>query len=154
MTQIRRARVALLGATVMAGAILIAELPIGELLHQRSDLASAQLQLKKVEANNSALRSDITALHKPSTIAAIAHAEYGLVKPGQRSYVILPAAGGKTTNALANETLPASSVVASDGTGALNSPASGPTIGAGGTKMSGSVWNRVVDRLAFWRWAF
>ena len=153
MIQLYRARLALVAATLVAAVVLATQLPLGELLHQRTQLSAAASELSVVEAHNRQLSGDVALLRERSTIATIAHQEYGLVLPGQRAYVVLPAqARGATSSGLLDAgRLPAIDLVAGD-TAAL----AGTGIGAGpaAARPAGSLWSKVFGRLAFWRWAF
>ncbi len=152
--QLRRARAAAFVGLCGAIALVGVELPFGELLHQRGALGAVSSELARVEAGNRQLATDVAALNDRSTIAAIAHEEYGLVRPGQRSYVVLPSrtVTAGAANTLAVRPIPTSDLVPVDAASLLAS-APAPRA-ADGTAAGGSLWSRIVDRLAFWRWAF
>ncbi|HUZ19100.1 MAG TPA: septum formation initiator family protein [Acidimicrobiales bacterium] len=155
MIQIYRARIALVVAALFAGAMLVFELPVGEILHQRSEIAAVASELTAVQAHDAQLRSAVASLRKPPTIAAMAHQEYGLVRPGQRAYVVLPSAGSTAgqANTLAPRTIPEADLVPTDASSLLGAaPRGGGS--AGGPSAGGSLWHRMVQRLEFWRWAF
>lgn len=148
MKSLARARLGLILAALSALAIVGFELPFGELLHQRAELQVLDVQLAALDARNASLHADITALSQSSTIAAIAHEEYGLIRPGQRSFVILPAAGAGTSVALSAPSIPPQDLVAAP-------PGSSGVIAATAAEhASPGFWERFADRLAFWRWAF
>ena len=131
--------VAIMGAVAL-GAL---EFPFRELMNQRSAIAQTAAELQAVESHNSILRQDITALSKSSTIASIAHQEYGLVEPGQRSYVILPGAHSqRDTNPLTALSIPAEDL----GSSAAPPSAAKSPVG----RPQGSLWSRVLRRLEFW----
>lgn len=148
MTQLHRARALLVLAVLAAIAIVAFEFPFGEIFHQRGELASVNAQLAAVRARNASLNADIKALSQRSTIGAIAHEEYGLSARGQRSYVILPAAGSGDANDLAAPTISPQDLVAAPPS--AGSPASSSVDGAAGP----GFWSRFAARLEFWRWAF
>ena len=52
--QIYRARIALVVAALFAGAMLVFELPVGEILHQRSEIAAVASELKTVQGRDRA----------------------------------------------------------------------------------------------------
>ena len=56
--------------------------------------------------------------HDPAVVGEIAHAEYGLIKPGERSVVVLPATSRSrlrpAANPLANNPIPSSDLLPSD----------------------------------------
>ncbi len=148
MKPLRRARVVLLGAVVFFIAILATGFPAGLIAHQRVALAAVDRQLTAVEAHNAELRSQIASLEKPSTIEAIAREQYGLVRPGQVSYVILPGKGAQAVGAgtLGLEPIPADDLVPTSVSG-LAAPS------AGTRTHSTSLWSRTLGELEFWRWA-
>ena len=155
MSALYRARASLLLAGGLATALLVVELPIGELLHQRTQLALVSGELARVDATNAALAGDITALGKAATIASIAHAEYGLVRSGQRAYsVVAPGSSGAVAPGLASHVVPGVDLVLSSANALLAEQTTRPRTNVDGTPATGSLWSRVLDRLEFWRWAF
>ena len=91
----RRAHGKLLGATLLtialAAFLLIAYFPTRTYLSQRRDTQAAAHQLAALKAHNAALDRRITRLQTKDEIERIARQEYGLVRPGEESYAILPA---------------------------------------------------------------
>ena len=139
-----RARLLLIGALVLAVAIVTLEFPLSELMHQRSALSAASAELSSVRARNAQVTAEIASLHKSSTIAAIAHEEYGLVEPGQRSYVILPAATKASPSGIAPASVPIEDLVAPP-VNLLESTKQA------GTPHGPSLVSRFVSRLEFWK---
>lgn len=139
-------------AAVLALAIVILETPFSSLVHQRSAVAAAAERLHAVQAENARLSHDVADLRRPSTVASIAHAEYGLVKHGQVAYEIPGLAGTRSGHG----TLGHAHVPAGD----LVPPTVSPYGTPGGTSTAAhrpkkaGLWTQVVDRLAFWRSAF
>ena len=88
----------MVAATLCAAVIVVAWFPARELVRQHEELSAANSQLSLIAQRNASLSADISALSAKSTIAAIAHEEYGLERRGQTSYVILPAAGSSATD--------------------------------------------------------
>ena len=74
---------------LMAG-LFLAVMPIRTYLQQRHTVASLSHQLATLNASNKATTQQIAQLNSPSKIQGIGHSRYGLVQPGQTSYVILP----------------------------------------------------------------
>jgi hypothetical protein len=144
---IRRARLFFLVALLIAVVILVGNFPLGALVRERSTVRTESAQLAALQATNRTLWSQVRALHDPATVAQIAHEQYGLVAPGQRSVVVLPGAAGSsssTPDPLANNPVPASDLLPSDaildpGVQAARSPAHEP-----------GFWRRVLDTLEFW----
>lgn len=149
MKSLGRARLAFAGAVVVAIVVVATGLPMGTIVHQRQALAAVSRQLAAVEAHNTAVRAEIASLRQAPTIEAIAREEYGLVRPGQRSYVILPGKGTHTVGAgnLGAQRIPAGDVVPT-GVSALDPPATATT----GSRPA-SLWSRTLNELEFWRWA-
>ena len=137
-----RARLVLLGAGFAAIALVAAEFPFALLFHQRSELAVASGQLATVSQRNAGLRGDIRALQSNATIAEIAHEDYGLVDPGQLSYVILPPAGSAAVNSLTSDAIAPRDLVAPSAEvfARPRARAAGP-----------GLWSRFLGRLEFWR---
>jgi hypothetical protein len=145
-----RARLAVLCAVVLGVGALVVEFPLSELVHQRGQLVSVSGQLATVDAHNAQLRADVSSLSHAATIAAVAHEEYGLIAPGQESFVILPQTGAKSPDPLSVGEIPISDLVAAPPPPATtNDPVAAPA-----PPPAGSLWSRTVSRLEFWRWAF
>ncbi len=146
MLELSRARQIFVAAFFGSIALLALEFPLHTLLNQRSQISQVASELSTVRSHNVALNSDISSLSKSSRIASIAHEEYGLVKPGQRSYVILPAAGSKgSTNSLGAGAVPLSDIGPTAASPTASTSVSSPS------QPSGSLLSRVVHRLEFWR---
>jgi cell division protein FtsL len=138
----------MLGAALCAAAIVIAWFPARELIGQHEELSAVNGQLSVLATRNASLSADISALSSYSTIAAIAHEQYGLVRPGQTSYVILPAVGSAAANgALATSSIAPQDLIAAPVDEPRPTPAQGSSGGAG------SFWSRFSSHLEFWRWA-
>jgi cell division protein FtsB len=150
---IRRARLTLCAAIVLAAVIVAAELPLGQLLQGRAAIAASTAQLQQLQAEDASLAAEVQALGQPGTIARIAHQQYGLVRPGQEAFVVLPgpSSDGTLAGPLSGAMVPKADIMPSDqvidglGSGA-DAPAA-PLPGAG-------LARQFLDRLEFWRWAF
>jgi cell division protein FtsB len=140
----RRARVALLAAVAASFLALVAWLPVSLLLSQHAELASLSTSLSSLESRNAAMRAEDHALSSNAAVATIAHEQYGLVKPGQQAYVILPKAGSADGSGLNSTAIPLSDLVP---TAQENYPS--PATGA----PEPGFWSRFVGRLEFWRGA-
>lgn len=87
----RRSRVvtlliALVGLTVY----LLAVFPTRSYLLQRSQVRNTISQVKAVENSNNALQGQINSMNSPSEIESVARSQYGLIKPGEKAFVVLP----------------------------------------------------------------
>ena len=145
---LKRARLLFAVAVVLAVVILATSFPIGQLMQARSSAAVAATELSRVQRENRALASEVRRLKTGSAIQQIAHEDYGLVDPGQRSYVVMPRNGssraGAAAGPLGNHQIPQSDLVPSDSV--LSPPAPSRNPGAGR-----SFWQRLVNRLEFWK---
>ncbi|HVC26397.1 MAG TPA: hypothetical protein VND23_11635 [Acidimicrobiales bacterium] len=155
MTALYRARVALLASVGLATALLVVELPVGEIMHQRGQLSVVSSELARVDAGNATLSADISALRRVSTVAAIAHAEYGLVRRGERAYTIVaPDASGAVAAGLVQHRIPVVDLVIPSADALLATARHRSRSSVDGASTTGSLWSRALDRLEFWRWAF
>jgi cell division protein FtsB len=137
-----------LGAALCAAVIVVAWFPARELIGQHEELTAVNGQLSMLAKRNASLSADISALSSYSTIAAVAHEQYGLVRPGQTSYVILPAVGSAAANgALATTSIAPQDLIAAP----VDEPRSGSSPGT--SSGGGSFWSRFSGHLEFWRWA-
>jgi hypothetical protein len=141
-----RARLGFVVAGLASLIALACWFPLGELLHQRGELASLASQVNSVDTHNAALRSEIVALGQNGTIETIAHQEFGLVRTGQISFVIEPAAGSTTgAPGLRPSPISPADLVADP---PVLAPRSGTAAPAGPP-----YWSRFVSRLEFWHHA-
>lgn len=141
-----RARLFFVLALALALAIVATEFPIGELMHVRSAGAAAASELAKVRKENRLLAGQVKDLKTAGTIEQIAHQQYGLVKAGQRSYVVMPSAPAGSTKAvgpLADDRIPRADLVPTDSV--LSPPVSSSS------SSGGSFWHRLLRRLEFWK---
>ena len=95
----RRARALLVGAAIFAAVVLLSALPWSTLLNQHAQLASDTAEVSALQAQNRALAGQARQLSDSSTQSALARQDYGLVRPGQKAYALLPPAGQASTGA-------------------------------------------------------
>jgi cell division protein FtsB len=144
---IGRARIVFFAGLIAAIVIVATEFPLGQLMRARAALAQGSSQLRALDTENRQLAGQIRSLHRDSTVARIAHEDYGLVKKGQRSIVVLPSPStspGDGSGPLSTTTVPTSDLVPTDAI------VSGTASGAKSMKQPG-FWSRLVQRLEFWR---
>jgi cell division protein FtsB len=145
-----RARLGLVVSVIAAGTFVGLEFPVAELLHQRAEIGLTASQLRVLTATDRALAGQVASLRSASGIERIAHEQYGLVHPGQAAYVVLPFRGDRNRgNPLAEHPIPSGAIV----------PAVAGAVAARGRDSSAGppsegLWQRVLARLEFWRWAF
>jgi cell division protein FtsB len=83
--------VALLGLLIV-GSLFAFVYPTRTFLHQRDDLQTAERRLDVLRAQTHRLRAASKRLQGDAEVERIARGEYGLVRPGETSYVVVPAA--------------------------------------------------------------
>ncbi len=174
--QRRRARALLMAAVLFAAIVLLSALPWSTLLKQGSQLTTDSAEVSQLQAENRELAAQARQLANGSTQTALARQDYGLVKPGQTAYDILPPPGSTPSNATQSGHVPLNEppVVPGSrrseellGVGVLGSTSSaGPTSSAttslrdrtgpaGTTEVTdrpggGGFWSRVGRTLEFW----
>ncbi len=80
---------------------LLAVFPTRSYLLQRSQVRNTIAQVRAVESSNQTLQKKIDSMNSPSQIEQIARSHYGLIKPGEKAYVVLPPKDSTTTTTLA-----------------------------------------------------
>ena len=148
---IHRARLFFFVALAISVLVLIANCPFSALVQGRSTVRAESTELAKLQAENKLLGSQVRALHDPAVVGQIAHSEYGLTDPGERSVVVLPGTtkGPITTrNPLAGGPVSPSDLLPSDAILNPNLAGAGPTVRGPG------FWHRVLGSLEFWHSLF
>jgi septum formation initiator len=90
---------------VFAAVVLLVALPWTTLLNEHTQLSSATAETNQLQVENKALAAQAKELSSAATQSALARQDYGLVRPGQTAYDILPPPG-----AVANEAIQAGHV--------------------------------------------
>jgi cell division protein FtsL len=75
---------------VLVGLLFAFVYPTRTFLDQRAETNKARAQLEVLQAENARLARESKRLSTDSEIERLAREKYGLVKPGERSFVILP----------------------------------------------------------------
>jgi cell division protein FtsB len=75
---------------VLVGLLFAFVYPTRTFLDQRSETNRARTQLAVLRSENAKLEQQTKELSRDDVIAQIARERYGLVKPGETSFVILP----------------------------------------------------------------
>lgn len=78
-------------AVVTIAALAVYVFPTRTWLDQRAALAETSLELRELEAERSALEQRVAELDSDDQIEEIARSQYGLVRPGEEAYAVLPA---------------------------------------------------------------
>ncbi len=91
----RRPKAPLVGALVAfvlcVGVLFVAVFPTRSYLAQRAAVHKAQHRLGAIDRENRRLAAEARRLSTPTEIERLARAQYGLVRPGEQAYAILPA---------------------------------------------------------------
>ena len=72
-------------------ALFVGVFPTRAFLAQRDAIASAEEELRGVEATNAELEDRVAALGTDAEIERLAREQYNLVYPGEEAYAVLPA---------------------------------------------------------------
>ena len=86
----RRLVVPLLATALLIGVIVVGVFPTRSYLSQRAAIASASRQVDDLRATNDTMQAEADRLQSDAEIEAEAR-KYGLVKPGEEAYHVLPA---------------------------------------------------------------
>ncbi|HEX3947428.1 MAG TPA: septum formation initiator family protein [Acidimicrobiales bacterium] len=127
------------GAAVVAVIVAAAWFPATALFHQHQQLASSTAQLTELQKQDKALDQERKSLASPAEIARIARQQYGLVKPGQQSYEVLPPSQtgtGSGTDAPEPGDPGSTAPVTPSGESELPAGSTRPTSGTGGSSTS------------------
>ncbi len=81
---------ALLASILLVGFLLLAVFPTRTFLAQRAATSSARTELDDLDRRNQALERRMDRLQTPEEIERLAREQYGLVRPGEEAYAILP----------------------------------------------------------------
>lgn len=80
------------GSIALAAVLFLFVLPSRTYLAQHQSLVAAQTRLKLFQRENAKLSAEANQLQTDSDVERIAREQYGLVKPGEKAFVIVPAA--------------------------------------------------------------
>ena len=80
------------GSVVLSGVLFLFVLPGRTYLDQQRSLAAADTRLHVLSNENHKLQQQIQQLQTDGEIERLARQQYGLVKPGEQAYAILPPA--------------------------------------------------------------
>jgi cell division protein FtsB len=87
----RRLAVPLLIVVLSCGVLFLGVFPTRTYLNQRRSTASAESQLSQLQASNAEMQEHADTLQTDAEIERIAREQYGLAKPGEEVYHVLPA---------------------------------------------------------------
>jgi cell division protein FtsB len=80
----------LLAAVVLAGLLFLFILPGRTYLSQRNNLSSAAARIRVLGVGNAKLEQRVKQLQTDGEVERLAREQYGLVKPGEQAFAILP----------------------------------------------------------------
>ncbi len=92
---------------VLVGLLFAFVYPTRTFLDQRDATNKAQAQLELLQAENARMTRESKKLSTDSEIERLAREKYGLVKPGERAFVVLPAPTTSTVPPAVTPTQPA-----------------------------------------------
>jgi cell division protein FtsB len=81
----------IVGSIALAALLFLFVLPSRTYLAQRHSLAAAQTRLKVFQSENAKLAASADKLQTDAEIERIAREQYGLVKPGEKAFLVTPA---------------------------------------------------------------
>lgn len=70
--------------------MLVGLVPFRQILNQRSAVSAAEDRLVALEETNEQLEDEIAALRTPVEIERRAREDFGLVRPGETAYLVVP----------------------------------------------------------------
>lgn len=154
----------LLGGALTGAIILVAWLPVGALLSQRTELSSASSRLAQLSSEGAALAQETAALRSPTALDQLAREQYQLVAPGQRLIQVLtpsftptsrskegPYPGDPGLSPIVDPTGTEKVGVVPTAAGATASTATAPSTSAVQGAAGQGFVSRVVATLEFWR---
>jgi cell division protein FtsB len=101
----RRAVMAVtIGGLALIGLLFAFVFPIRTYLAQRGQISSASAHLAQLQRDTRQVEAQSRQLRGDAAVERIAREEYGLVRPGETPYVLVPAASSPTTPTAATPT--------------------------------------------------
>ena len=144
----RRTIVLLAAAGATLAVLVLVVFPTRSYLRERGNMNSAAHQLQAIDAQNRQLTDQIGRLNTDAEVERIARKDYGLVKPGEQAYAILPGALSKGATA---GRPPAAKPAAPKPAANHPAPAQPGRAEAARAPAHPGLWGRFLDQLAFWR---
>jgi cell division protein FtsB len=88
---VRRTAWLLLVSVSVVGMLFLFVFPARTLVSQHHSLSATERKVAVLTDNNKRLAARVEQLHSDAEIERLARSQYGLVKPGEEAYAILPA---------------------------------------------------------------
>ena len=82
----------LLGGVVLLGVLFLSVFPTRTWLDQRANISASRTELAELDAELAELDARVAALDSPEEVERIARRDYGMVRPGEEAYIVLPEA--------------------------------------------------------------
>ena len=91
MAKPRKRRGLLIPLALVVGLVVAAVdvFPVRQLIALNGEAETVEARLREVQDENARLGREIEALHSPIEIERIARADFGFVRPGETSYVVI-----------------------------------------------------------------
>ena len=86
----RRLILPVLATALLVGVLVVGVFPTRSYLSQRRAIAAAGAQAGQLGTTNDSLQNRVDQLQTDSEVERLARQEYGLVKPGEEVYEVLP----------------------------------------------------------------
>lgn len=83
-------KIILIASAFISLVFLALEFPWSMLISQQSQLTSLRHQISTVNIQNEELQKTVYELKQPQLIQMLAHKDFGLIKPGQTEYALIP----------------------------------------------------------------
>lgn len=88
----RRLAVGMVVSVALVGFLLVGVFPTRAWLAQRDELSARKAELATLEEDQAAVDDDVSRLQTPEEIERIAREEYGMTRPGETPFRMLPGA--------------------------------------------------------------
>ena len=98
-------------SVAVVGVLFLLVFPARTYMTQRRSLVAVQTKVKVLTTQNKDLDQRVAALQDPAEIERLAREQYGMVKPGEEAYAILPTPAPPTTAPPAKASAPKRNVL-------------------------------------------
>ncbi len=94
----------IIGGLALVGLLFAFVFPIRTFLAQRGQISAAETHLAQLQQETAQVEAQSKQLRGDAAVERIARQEYGLVKPGETPYVLVPTASSSTASATTTPT--------------------------------------------------
>jgi cell division protein FtsB len=88
------------GLVVVIGLLFVVVFPLQSWFDQRSSIDASERRLEVLQRERVKLEAEARRLRSDSTVEQIARSRYGMVKPGEQPYAVVPESGSTTSTTL------------------------------------------------------